>query len=89
MVLFMLAVGLVLGGVVGWVLAQPGVRSEVATLRNDRADAVARATVAEQLLTKAQEDVVFERSERERVIANLDATFESTSNRPGANRPTL
>ena len=81
MVLFMLAVGLVLGGVVGWVLAQPGVRSEVATLRNDRADAVARATVAEQLLTKAQEDVVFERSERERVIANLDATFESTSNR--------
>jgi len=81
MVLFMLAVGLVLGGLVGWVLAQPSARREETTLRSDLAAAQSRASVAEQLLEKAQADVAFERGERERVVANLDATFESTSAR--------
>ena len=81
MILFMLVVGLALGGVVGWVLAQPGTRSEATTLRTALREAEARSTVAEQLLEQSKADLVFERNERERMLANLDATFESTSTR--------
>ncbi len=81
MVLFTLFVGLVLGGVVGWVLAQPGAKSEATTLRNDVASAESRATTAEQLLAQANEATMFERAERQRILENLDASFESTSTR--------
>ena len=81
MILFMLVVGLALGGVVGWVLAQPGTRSEATTLRTALREAEVRTTVAEQLLEQSKADLVFERNERERMLANLDATFESTSTR--------